>query len=117
MTDKDPLDPFFEAARAQRPAPSDDLLARVMADAEAAATARVPVEQVDSRTGVLVRLKEALGGWPGLAGLTAAAAAGVWIGVAVPDIGALSLPSWSDAEGYDLTDLLPGYGAVAFEEG
>lgn len=116
MTDKDPLDPFFEAAQDARPVPPGALMARVMtgAEEEIARRARVP-EPVQA--GLPVRLKEALGGWPGLAGLAATAAAGLLIGIALPELGSLALPMAGAEAGFDLTDLLPGYGAGAFEEG
>jgi len=84
----DGLDVYFEAARAQAPGPSPDLLARVLADAEAtqqahptAALARAPA----SRPGIAARLYRLLGGWPAMAGLATAALTGIWIGPALPE--------------------------------
>lgn len=77
------LAPFFEAARAQAPEPSPDLLARVLADAEAA-QAQPAARRAVPRAGVWTRLAQGLGGWPGLAGLGAAGLAGLWIGLAMP---------------------------------
>ncbi|MEM9473669.1 MAG: hypothetical protein AAGA71_00115 [Pseudomonadota bacterium] len=104
MTERDPLDDFFDAARARPPAPDPALMARVLADAEAQAAAReapVPV-----RSGGFAGILRGLGGWPALAGFATATAAGVWIGVALPDV---TQPFLGGAA-YDVNDLLPGYG-------
>lgn len=65
-------------------APGDDLVARILADAGAvqadAAVAPASVPVTPAWRGWL----DALGGWPTLGGLTAAAATGLWIGVAPP---------------------------------
>ena len=74
MTDKRPLDDveldalFADAAR-DAPVPSDDLMARIMADAQAelprvATTA--PVAQDKGWFGTMIA---AIGGWPAAAGL------------------------------------------------
>ncbi|MGX0877128.1 hypothetical protein ACSSV4_001812 [Roseovarius sp. MBR-154] len=90
MTDKDRagqgLDVFFEAARRHPPAPSPDLLARVLAEAEAlqAATAR-PAPAPAPHAGLAARLYRLLGGWPAMAGLATAALTGLWIGTALPE--------------------------------
>lgn len=88
------LEPFFEAARAHPPAPSAALMAAVLIAAEVAQPAprRVPP---------MARLRDALGGWPALAGLAAAAAAGVWIGTALP----AALPG--AGQGAYLVDVAP----------
>ena len=80
MTDRDTgLDEFFAAARAEAPLPSGDLLARIEAEALALQTrAATPAP------GLFAQVRAALGGWPGVAGLAAACAAGIWIGVAAP---------------------------------
>lgn len=82
MTDKDTeltpsqeaeLDAFFAAARAAEPAPSADLVARILADAES----HLP------RPSLLSRLRSSLapiGGLPGLSALTACALFGLGLG-------------------------------------
>ncbi len=111
MTERDPLEPFFDAARANRAAPEADLMARVLADAEAEAEGREragPAPRPPAPQGILQMLK-AVGGWPALAGLAATTAAGVWIGFALPEVPTgLGLST-----GYDLTDLAPGYGSLS----
>ena len=76
------LEALFEAAAqdaAQSPSP--DLMARVLADAEAMQPrAAAPVVRAGRRGGVLNRVVAALGGWPSVGGLAAATVAGIWIG-------------------------------------
>ncbi len=99
------LNSFFEAARANAPKPSDDLLARIDAAARELGTAPVPglARPAPARRGILA----ALGGWPVLAGLATAAIAGVWIGYSEPSIAGLG--SLDAADGFDIGGLLPGY--------
>lgn len=75
------LDAFFDAARRTPPAPTDALLARVVADAASVqATAHAPAP----RHRAMPRLRDLLGGWPAMAGLATAALAGLWIGTGLP---------------------------------
>lgn len=76
------LDPFFDAARDAAPAPTEDMLARVLADAETIRTAALWPAPRHSWT---TRVRHLLGGWPTMAGLTTAALAGLWIGAGLPD--------------------------------
>ena len=76
------LDAVFDTARRQEVAPSDDLMARVLADA--AAEQPVPGRQPVARQGVFARLLENLGGWPAVSGLAAAGVAGLWVGLVPP---------------------------------
>jgi hypothetical protein len=104
MTERDDemLERFLAAGRAE-PRPDEALLARVMADA--AETARRPVVAPASRRpGLWAAFVAMLGGWPSLTGMTAAAAAGVWVGFVSPDLidGYLSTDS-----GYALSDFMP----------
>lgn len=84
-TDKDDfLERTFAEARRHPAEPDAALMARVLADAESvqAGLIRAPGRR---RTSLWQRLRVELGGWPALAGLGAAALAGVWIGVSPPD--------------------------------
>ncbi|MGC8201887.1 dihydroorotate dehydrogenase [Aliiroseovarius sp. PTFE2010] len=78
------LDDLFSAARADGPVPSGDLMARIMADAEAqiavAQAAPVPARRRGWRAALA-----ALGGWGAVAGLGAATFAGLSIGIYMPD--------------------------------
>lgn len=84
LNDRD-LDGFLAAARKHAPAPSAALMARVLADAEAAMAppARpASVGRLAARGHPLRAILSALGGWAGIGGLATAAGAGVWIGIA-----------------------------------
>ena len=93
MTDDDKrqeaaLGAFFDAARDSAPEASADLLARVLDGAEAeqariAARREVPAPP---RAGLWARIRQGLGGYPAVAGLAAAGVAGVWIGLALPEV-------------------------------
>ena len=83
----DPLETLFQQADADR-MPSDDLMVRVLADA-AQVQADLAVAARPVRTAATGRgfgFLQALGGWPGLSGLTAAAITGLMIGTVSPDI-------------------------------
>lgn len=116
--DIDELEAVFAAARGTE-TPSEDLVARVLADADAVqaeALAARPGAPVPSggRAGWL----SAIGGWLGAGGLATATAAGLVIGLAAPDSvdsvlgGNLSSLGLVQTEPLlpGLDDLLPGQG-------
>ncbi len=121
------LEDIFAAGRASPPAPSEALMARVLADADEVIAARSqatdrPAEL--ARRSLWARVVSGLGGWPAVAGMVTATIAGVWIGFASPDqlntlAGGLLLPGSDGAASYELEDILPaGSGlSVLFEEG
>lgn len=83
------LKALFAAAReAERP--GDDLVARVLADAAAVQAAARPVPAPaptpTARSGTWAGILSALGGWPGLSGVTAAGVAGLVLGFWAPDV-------------------------------
>ncbi|WP_247227695.1 hypothetical protein [Yoonia sp. F2084L] len=78
----DMLDDLFAQARGVDPTPSNDLMTRVLTDADAVQPK--PVVRPDTRPGFWVRLVDAVGGWPAVSGLAAATIAGLWVGVAPP---------------------------------
>ena len=88
------LEADFATARDAAPDPSDALMARVMADADAvqAEMARARGMPAAPRRG-LAGVWRALGGWPAVAGLSTAAVTGIWIGVAPPDALAVTAQS------------------------
>jgi hypothetical protein len=108
--DHDGLEALFAEARRERPPGA--LVARVLADAEAVQPGR-------ARAGIGAAVLRAIGGWPSVAGLAAASAAGLVIGFAAPDAVPLLGPATTQtADGtYDLIDLAPGYGVQAAFEG
>lgn len=93
MQDDLDLDGLFAKAAARDPIPSAALLARIEADARreqprpmAAGSASRPARGFGTRLADVLAevLGGALGGGRGLAGLSLAAASGLWIGVAQP---------------------------------
>ena len=78
------LDGLFAETRSARPVPGEDLMARILADADAVAAARErPVPAAPARLAWRDWLVT-LGGWPAVGGLVASTVAGLWIGVAQP---------------------------------
>ena len=86
MTNKDDeLDILFHAARRSTVAPSNDLLGRIMADADTAMPrAHTAPKMAATKSGIFATLWSAIGGWPAAAGMAAATLAGVWIGFSQP---------------------------------
>jgi hypothetical protein len=83
-TDEDWLDRILTEAQAQQPAPSQALMARILLDADEAREAFGAA--TPPRPGTAVKAWfDTLGGWLGVGGLAAAAAAGFWIGFLPPD--------------------------------
>lgn len=110
MTDpKTPLDGFFEAARAQPPAPSSDLMARVHGDAlaqiERNTRSAPPARSLGQRVMAL---------WPVWSGCVPAALTGIWLGMNPPDL----LPDpmlWLDPTSDQVTELSTGFDDWAFD--
>lgn len=110
-TDDPVLDALFEAGKAATPQPSDAFMARLAADADAALpqpkTATPPAR---SGSTFLTRFK----GFFAASGLSGAAALGVWIGFAMPDIVTTVAPLAQETDG--LTVFLPGADLSVFIE-
>lgn len=102
------LDALFAQARAERPEPGADLLARVMADAAGALPRTRPAAPQPWRR-ALRGIAAAFGGSAPLAGMASAAVAGLWIGFSAPEplLGLVPLWQESDEAGLLPTDLLP----------
>ncbi|MDJ0629526.1 MAG: hypothetical protein QNJ44_14810 [Rhodobacter sp.] len=119
MAEKKPLDDaeldgLFAAARGTAPQPSAELVARVLADAEAeraAIASAVPPR----RRGRVASALAAIGGWPAAAGLATAAVTGLMIGFVTPDALEDLSGAYFTASGYQLEDLLPSYGDLLGE--
>lgn len=104
------LDALFDAAKADAPAPSDAFLARLNADAEAARPVPAPAMPRYPEPTVFERLK----GWFAVSGLSGAAALGVWIGFAMPDV-VMTVAPLSD-EVIELSAYLPGADLTVLSE-
>lgn len=124
MTEKRELDDrhlegLFAAARAIAPTPSADLMGRVLADAAEvmegfAAPMRSPAQVVPAS--LAARMIAGIGGGRALAGLLAAAVAGVAIGAVSPEIvWTLSGGALGAEIGYDPNEFLPSYGDLLVE--
>lgn len=106
MTDEDRrLEPFFEAARTEAPEPSAALMARILADAQAAQEVAAPAPARRRRFPGW-RLPALAGGWGAAGGLAAATLAGVWIGFAATQ-GAAGAGLWPATAEIDTLHLLP----------
>ncbi|MEM1386146.1 MAG: dihydroorotate dehydrogenase [Pseudomonadota bacterium] len=110
--DEEALEAFFASARRAAPIPSGKVMARIAAagEAQAHASASLPTssEAAGPMQALIARAFATIGGWAGAAGLSAAAAAGVYIGLASPEILAGLLPV--DTVSSDA--LLPSYEAL-----
>lgn len=110
MTEKDEfgLDAYFEAGRKTADVPTVALLGRIMADAEAQLVGPDPVAP---RAGFFASLRDAIGGWPTLAGLVTAGVTGVWIGFSQPaGLDLVAEQIWGADDATYLVDLLPAFG-------
>lgn len=101
------LEALLEAARREPPVPSDALMARVLADAQAVQPAGRGTRAAP------LRLRRAvlglLGGGRGVGGLLTATLVGFWIGVAppegLPDLAATFWASSDDTAGVPMAEL------------
>ena len=114
------LDAYFEAGRDAPPLPSEALLGRIMADAEAqlaiAGAQSLQVAAVPQR-GLFAGFLDAIGGWASVGGMATATIVGVWIGFSQPaGLDLLADQLLGDADAIYLVDLAPAFG-TEFEEG
>ncbi|MCV2890211.1 hypothetical protein [Ruegeria aquimaris] len=89
------LDDMLAAARHARRDVPDDLVGRILADADRIQANRIAVPRGEERQkepGLWQQLLIGFGGWPGVGGMVAAGVTGVWIGVFPPE----NLPDPSD---------------------
>lgn len=77
------LDALFDPARAENPTPSDDLMARVLADAVAMQPKTEAIAHPKPQS-AWAGFWDMFGGWPALSGVAAAGVAGLWLGVTPP---------------------------------
>ena len=77
------LDAVFAEARRETPGISEDLAARILSDADALVP-RPATATVSPEGGVWTQIRDALGGWVAVGGLTTACAAGLAIGLIAP---------------------------------
>ena len=86
MTDRatEACDTLLSEARQVEVTVTDDLMARVLADAAREQAWRRAIAGPPPRRGPLSVLAALIGGWPALGGVLAAGLAGLWIGMAPP---------------------------------
>lgn len=119
------LEALFAAAQDEVITPSDALLARVMADAEAeiATGAEAAADVCAARSEpanrrVLAALIATLGGWRSIAGLATAGVAGLVIGLGAPvsaTTESYDITVNADGSGYAVDDLMSGFYDLAGE--
>ena len=113
------LKAFFDQERAQIPVPKPDLMARILADADAQQP-NVFVSQISQSPSPWWKaLFAEIGGWPSLAGFSTAACVGLWIGLGTGTLPTESLAMFSvTAEATTLDELDPFSGLdFSFIEG
>ncbi len=101
---------------AQSDGPSDDLFARVLADADAVQSAARPVVPQRAPRRWWREALDAIGGWPTLSGVTAAGVMGVAIGLYAPDV----VDDWAGGQLTGLSgglSVAPDLGALVWEDG
>lgn len=106
-TDTGGLDDLLHGARDSAVPPA--LMKRVLADADIHAPRPAPelgVAPLRSRLGEMLR---EIGGWPSLAGLAAASATGIAIGIASPQA-VFPVGGATPEAAFEIVDLVPGYG-------
>ncbi len=114
------LDLFFDAAQTQHTDPSVDLMMRIAGDADAQLALDAPVASATApqRLGVWASVLAVVGGWSAIAGVSTAAVAGLWIGIATPTgVSALTSGylSGSEETAY-VSDYLPTFELQVAEE-
>ena len=103
LTEAEALDALFADIRSEAQTPADGFMARIMADAASAMPKPEAPVAVAPSGGWGVGLWAALGGWTGTGGLAAAAVAGLWIGIAPPDImSGVSTLIWGETQSVSL---------------
>ncbi len=96
--------------------PSDQLMARVLADASAVQAKARPAVAATPPTPWWREVLDAIGGWPTLSGATAAGVMGVMIGIYAPDL----VDGLSGGQLLDFSDsysVAPDLGGLAWEDG
>lgn len=83
--DDDALEAMFSASRAQPPVMSDDFLARLTADADAAVPQPTPIAKPATKPNAKPLFGD-LKAWFAASGLSGAAVLGMWIGFVMPEM-------------------------------
>ena len=100
------LEAFFDDAKKSAPDVPDGLMARIMADAQAETDRRVQIASAAAPKSVWAQILGAVGGWPALAGLSAATLTGVWIGLNPPAAVGNTLAQVMGQDGASVSDYM-----------
>lgn len=117
MAQDDILDGMLAEAAAQQPVPSAGLISRIVADADAVQSKPQPFRPaMVAKAGWLATLADWFGGGMSLAGMSAAAAAGLYLGVAQPASVLALTELVTGSTTIDSLDLLPASGTLWAQE-
>jgi hypothetical protein len=130
MTQRDDLlstaqmDALFTAAQAETVAPSQDFMARVLADADATqdamgaglpAWAQAPV--VAAAPSILDKILDYVGGWRGGAGLATATVMGLAFGLGAPEtVSQVAAGTWTNSAVSDSTETVVATSIYALDD-
>ncbi len=113
------LDDLLSGATQTVVAPSDDLMARIQADADGVLDEQQAAQSAalsKPRPGIFAGLFASLGGWPAMAGLTTATVAGIWIGYASPDALTVFTEDYiTIGTNYGVDDFMPSFDNILDE--
>lgn len=117
MAPDDSLDTLFAEAAAAREMPSAGLISRILADADASQPLPRPLRTAPPvPRGWVATLADWFGGGISLAGMSASAAVGLYLGVVQP-ASVLALSEWVGGTAtLDSLELLPSVGALWVQE-
>ena len=105
------LDAILKDAQSQAPLPTEELVSRILLDAEQNQPVLEPQTQI--KGSYWSQLLLVIGGWPALSSVTAAGVAGLWIGLTPPDL----VDTWVANALGSTTSVSFGDDFVGFEEG
>lgn len=114
------LDDLFDLAREVQVAPSDDLMARIIADADEIQTMPSALPKA-APVSIIGGLMDLIGGWKALGGLATATATGLWIGISPPTAFEDFTTDYYTTAASDISDAgidsLLGFDTLILEEG
>lgn len=79
--DEKALEDFFAEARSVEFSPSEDLLERVVADANDVHVGQLVIRPSNVGSSIWPQFMDFIGGWPSLGGVAAAGITGLWLGL------------------------------------
>ena len=116
MAQDDILDGMFAAAASQQPVPSAGLISRIVADADSEQPKPQFLRPAKATGGWFATLADWFGGGMSLAGMAAAAATGLYLGVTQPASVLALTELVTGSTTIDSLDLLPASGTLWAQE-